>query len=235
MSDLADGHSAASIYRAPVPEPSRPDRTLGAIALLAVISLAGAWALLPSFEEKAAGLYEDGRYDDAIAMLVSAEDGRFLNAYESYMLFKLYMLTEQPKSAAALLEQQPALQPETPWALRQLSDLYRTGRNLVAEASVLRQLHDLAPSEANFKRLRILYRLTGDVAGETSLLAQSIANGDTSPAYVERLAYLRTLPQSGGPSVVWVAPTGNFSEFEPVSDQILVLSNIDSASTTSVE
>ena len=52
----------------------RPDRTLAAIVVLAVIALAGTITLLPSTEEKAAGLIADERYDDAIELLGNIAD-----------------------------------------------------------------------------------------------------------------------------------------------------------------
>lgn len=190
--------------------PRRPDRTLPAIIVLAGIALAGGIALLPSFEEKAEGLLADGRYDEAIDMLVDAESQRPLDGYESYLLFRLYTLVREPDAASTVLAREPALQANTAWALRQLSDLYRETRDLEGETSALRQLYDVAPSDADFFRLRALYRLSGDSAGEASLLVKAISSGQSQPAYIERLAYLQTHSASAGPAAVWAAPTGNF-------------------------
>ena len=234
MSDLVNLDRTNRVYRAVQPPPGRPDRSLAAIALLAVLSLVGIWALLPSSEEKAAGLYEDARYEDAIAMLVAVEDERFLNAYESYMLFKLYVQTKQPDNAAMVLQREPALQAETDWALRQLGALYREARDFAREAAVLRQLYDLNAGSQDFARLRILYRLTGDAAREATLLAQFVATGHAGPSEIERLAYLRAQPETSTASAIWVAPTSSFSSLA-VPYQVLALSELAPPTTLSLE
>lgn len=237
MSDRAEQDETKPVYRAAKPPPSRPDRSLIAIMLLAIVALAGTLALLPNSEEKAAALLEEGRYVDAIDMLVAVEDERFLNAYEGYMLFKLYVLTRQTGKAAMLLQQEPALQAENAWALRQLTTLYRQDRDFAGEASTLRQLYDIKASDADFARLRVLYRLTGDVAGEASLLASAIDGGDARPVNVERLAYLRSAPAAVDVSAVWIAPFGSFSAFADgvASYQALAFSDLSPTPTTSLE
>ena len=214
-------------------EPARSDRTLFAIMALALLALAGTIALLPSTEEKAQGLLAEGRYGDAIEMLVGVEDERPINAYERYMLFKLYMLTRQPQSAAMLLEQASGLQVDKVWALRQVSDLYRQMRDPVGEAAILRQLYDLNPAETEFARLRALYRLLGDSSGEASLLAQAIAAGEAAPVHLDRLAYLRSQPAAGGLAAVWVAPSSSFLGFgASPSFQVLASSDLERSSTS---
>lgn len=212
---MSDPAETKPVYRASPPVTARPDRSLLAIVVLAVLALAGTIALLPSLEEKAEGLLADGRYGDAIEMLVAVEDERPLNAYEGYMLFKLYMLNKEPDSAAMLIEQEPALQVDNAWALRQLSDRYREVRNIAGEARALRQLYDVSPTDADFARLRILYRLSGDVASEASLLEQAMAAGRIGKVHGERLAYLRTLPATGSHAAVWIAPSGRFADASP--------------------
>jgi tetratricopeptide (TPR) repeat protein len=224
MSDPVELDVPKPVYR-PVTAPARRDGTLVAITLLAAAALAGTIALLPSSEEKAQGLMASGRYDDAIVMLVAVEAERPLDAYESYLLFHLYMVTQQPNGAATLLDREPALQADNAWALRQISDLYRATGNIPGEASTLRRLYDFSPTDTDFARLRILYRLTGDFANESSLLSQAIAAGRTEPSNVERLAYLRSLPSSGGQVAVWVAPGGKFRELAtPWPSQVLAAS-----------
>jgi len=154
------------------------------------------------------------------------EDERPLDAYEGYMLFKLYMLTRQPDNASMLLDREPSLQVDNAWALRQLSDLYRDDGNIPGEASALRQLYDLSPIDTDFARLRVLYRLTGDIANEASLLAQAIAAGRVESVHVERLAYLNTLPLTGSQAAIWVAPSGSFSALaDAPSSQGIAFSN----------
>lgn len=233
MSDPAELDDPKLVYRA-APVATRRDGTLIAIVLLAAAALAGAIALLPSFEEKAQGLMADGRYDDAIQMLVTVENERPLDAYEGYMLFKLYVLTRQPDGAAVLLDREPALQADNAWALRQITDLYRETGNIHGEASNLRRLHDISPTAADFARLRILYRLTGDLANEASLLSQAMAAGRLEKVHVGRLAYLNALPLSGGRAAVWVAPSGKFIDLASPSLQVLASSGL-APSTTSVE
>jgi hypothetical protein len=206
MSDPVNFNELKPVHYAPVTAPPPRDRTLMAIVVLGLLALAGTIALLPSSEEKAEGLLAEGRYGDAIEMLVGVEDERSLNAYESYLLFKLYLLARQPDSAAMLLEVEPALQVDNVWALRQLSDLYRQDRNIVGEASTLRQLYDISPTDTDFARLRILYRLTGDASREASLLAQAIAAGRTDRAHLDRLAYLQTHGATGR-AALWVSPS----------------------------
>ncbi|MGB3337882.1 MAG: hypothetical protein WBA73_11950 [Devosia sp.] len=236
MSDPAELEDPKPVYRTFPSTSTRPDRTLVAIVLLAVMALAGMVSLLPSPEEKAEGLLAEGRYGDAIEMLVAVEDERPLNAYEGYMLFKLYMLTRQPDNASMLLDQEPALQAGNAWALRQLSDLYREVRNVPGEASALRQLYDLSPTDTDFARLRVLYRLTGDVTNEASLLAQAIAAGHVEKVHAERLAYLRTLPLTGSQAAMWVAPSGSFRVFADAPlFQVLALSDFVAPPTTSLE
>lgn len=212
MSDPDKGKPQKPEYRSATAIPVRPDRTLLAIGLLAIAVLAGSIAMLPSPEEKAAGLMAEGRYDDAIQILVSLEDERSLNAYEGYTLFKLYMLTRAPRSAVALIDSQPALQADNAWALRQISDLFRQVRDLPGEADVLRRLYDVNPNDADFSRLRILYRLLGDRAREASLLEQAIIAGRSDPSLLDRLAYLKSGNDWGVEAAVWVAPTGQYFE-----------------------
>lgn len=235
MSDPADLGDPKPIYRAHL-APDRRDGTLIAIVLLAMATLAGTIALLPSFEEKAQGLMADGRYGDAIEMLVAVEDERPLDAYEAYLLFRLYMSTRQPDGAAALLDREPALQTDNAWALRQLSDLYHEAGNIRGEASILRRLYDISPTDADFVRLRILYRLTGDLANEASLLSQAITAGRTEKVHADRLAYLMALPASGSQAAIWVAPSGKFSGLvTPPPFQVLASSGFDTPANTLLE
>lgn len=237
MSDLAEAQDQKSLHRPSPLAPTRPDRTLPAIALLAVMSLAGMLALLPGLEEKAEGLLAEGRYDDAIHMLADVGKDRPLNDYEGYMLFKLYMLTKRPDDAVLLLTRQPDLQIDGAAALRQISDLYRQLGDTSGEAAVLRQLYDANPTDADFARLRVLYRLTGDTAGEASLLTHAIAAGRTERVYVDRLTYLQALTPTSPVAAVWVAASGRFSDLAATPGiQIVALTDRSaSPSTTSLE
>lgn len=238
MSDLGSTQDPKPLYRSAPASWARPDRTLPAIMLLAVASLAGMLALLPGSEEKAEGLFAEGRYADAIQTLVTAGDDRPLNGYEGHMLFKLYMLTEQPDSAAQLLAEHPALQADSADALRQLSDLYRQMGDIRGEAAALRQLYGTSPNNADFARLRVLYRLTGDAEGEASLLSQAISDGRSDPVSLERLAYLQTLSPAGVRAALWVAPSGSFWRFEAEQpSQIFALTDLSPATpiATSLE
>lgn len=221
------------LYRGAPVAPTRPDRTLLAIMLLAVVSLAGTLALLPGTEEKAEGLLAEGRYADAINTIVAVEDERPLNGYEGYMLFKLYMLAREPDNAAMLIAQQPALQVDNTEALRQLADLYRQLGDMRGEATTLRQIYDANPNDADFARLRVLYRLSGDAAGEASLLTKAIAAGRSDEASLNRLAYLQDLSPTSVRAALWVAPTGNFWRFEaaPLS-QIFAQTEFSAATPT---
>jgi hypothetical protein len=216
MSGPDDAHAAS-----PVPglaaAPSRRDRTLPAIVLLALLALGGTLALLPGAGERAEGLLGDGRYDDAIEILAAVEGQRPLDAYEGYLLFKLYILTRQPENAATLLAREPALLANDAGVLGALSALFREQRNMRGEAAILRQRYEIGPNSADFARLRILYRLLGDTGSEASLLARAIEAGQSEPAYVERLAYLRSLPSQGGGAALWVAPASSFSRFADAS------------------
>jgi len=236
MSDPADLGRSKPVYRAPVPPPPRPDRSLIAILLLAVIALGGTIALLPGAEEKAEGLLAEGRYGEAIEILATIEDERPLDAYESYMLFKLYTLTKQPDSAAVLLGREPALQAENAWALRQLTDLYRETRDYAGEAKVLRQLYDITANANDFARLRVLYRLTGDLANEASLLAKAIDHGQASEIHIKRLAYLRSVPDANSLSSIWLSPSGPFASFAaPLSVQAIASSDLVAPTITPIE
>lgn len=232
MSGPVSFQDPKQLYRAVPATPTRPDRTLLAIMLLAVVSLAGTLALLPGSEEKAEGLLAEGRYGDAINMLVAVEEDRPLNDYEGYMLFRLYMLARQPDSAALLLAQQPALHVDNIEALRELSDLYRQMGDVHGEMTILRRIYDASPSDADFARLRVLYRLTGDTSGEASLLTRAVADGRSDAPSLERLAYLRALSPNGASAAVWVAPSGSFWRFEAArSAQVLALTNLPSPAT----
>lgn len=238
MSGPVKFHDPKQLHRAAATLPKRPDRTLLAIMLLAVVSLAGTLALLPGTEEKAEGLLAEGRYADAINTLVAVEDERPLNGYEGYMLFKLYMLAREPDNAATLIAQQPALQVENTEALRQLADLYRQMGDMSGEATALRQIYDSNPNDADFARLRVLYRLTGDAAGEASLLTKAIDAGRTDEATLRRLAYLQDLSPTSVRAALWVAPTGNFWRFEAAhQSQIFALTTLSPATpiATSIE
>lgn len=213
----------------------KPDRTLAAIVVLAGLALAGTLALLPSSEEKAAGLFEEARYDEAISLLVSLEGQRTLNAYEDFMLFKLFVLTKQPDRAVALLDQHADLQVDYNWALEQLTGLYRESRDYAGEASVLRRLYDANPTDIAFQRLRALYRLTGDVEGETSLLQRAIASGQAGSAHLERLSYLESLPRTGGSSALWTATAGDFANIEAPGIRIVAVSEFAAPPASSVE
>ncbi|MET0440149.1 MAG: hypothetical protein ABW043_21855 [Devosia sp.] len=217
------------LYRAVPAAPTRPDRTLLAIMLLAVLSLAGTLTLLPGTEEKAEGLLAEGRYADAINTLVAVEHERPLNGYEGFMLFKLYMLAREPDNAAVLIAEQPALQVDNAEALRQLADLYRQMGDVRGEATTLRQIYDVSPSDADFVRLRVLYRLTGDTAGETSLLVRAMAGGRSDDVTLQRLAYLQDLSPTSVRAALWVAPGGNFWRFEaPQQFQIFAQTSVSS-------
>lgn len=236
MSDPAKLAHNKPVYRAPAPPPGRPDRSLIAILLLAVMALGGTIAMLPGAEEKAEGLLAEGRYGDAIEILATIEGERPLDAYESYMLFKLYMLTKQSDSAATLLEREPALQAENTWALRQLTDLYRQTSDFAGEATVLRQLYDITADANDFARLRMLYRLTGDLANEASLLARAIDNGQASDVQAKRLAYLRSVPDASSLSSVWLSPSGPFASFAaPLSVQVIASSDLVTPTITPIE
>jgi len=232
MSGPVSFQDPKQLYRAVPATPTRPDRTLLAIMLLAVVSLAGTLALLPGTEEKAEGLLAEGRYGDAINILVAVEEDRPLNDYEGYMLFRLYMLARQPDSAALLLSQQPALHVDNIEALRELSDLYRQMGDVHGEMTILRRIYDASPSDADFARLRVLYRLTGDTSGEASLLTRAVADGRSDAPSLERLTYLQALSPNGASAALWVAPSGSFWRFEAArSAQVLALTNLPSPAT----
>lgn len=226
MSGPVSFQNPQQLYRAVPATPTRPDRTLMAIMLLAVFSLAGTLALLPGTEEKAEGLLAEGRYADAINILVDVEGERPLNSYEGYMLFKLYMLAREPDRAASLIGQQPALHFENTEALRELSDLYRQMGNAHGEVSILRRIYDSSPTEADFSRLRVLYRLLGDTTGEASLLTQAVGAGRSDAQTLDRLAYLQE-STDGANVALWVAPSGSFWRFEAArSAQALAMTNL---------
>jgi hypothetical protein len=232
MSDRADT-TLPPLPTEPVRPREKPDRTLAAIVLLAALSLAGTFALLPSSEEKAAGLFEEERYDEAIDMLVALDGQRPLNAYEGYMLFKLYLLTRQPDNAAALMRD-AALPMDRAWALGELATLYRQVGDLGGEAEMLRPLYEMTPTDTGFSRLRAIYRLRGDAANEASLLSGAIAAGIGGTAYAKRLAYLQSLPASGGSSALWTAASTSNSVAAP-GIKVLAVSPAPSAQSVSIE
>lgn len=232
MSGPVSFRNPQHLYRAVPVAPTRPDRTLLAIMLLAALSLAGMLALLPGTEEKAEGLLAEGRYADAINMLVAVEEERPLNNYEGYMLFKLYMLAREPDRAAQVIGQQSALQFDNTDALRELSDLYRQMGDVHGEIAILRRIYDSSPNDADFSRLRVLYRLTGDTAGEVSLLTKAVGSGRSDAPSLERLAYLQALSTNGVNVALWVAPSGSFWRFEAArSAQVLAMTNLSSPAT----
>lgn len=239
MSDPAKFQDPKQLYSGLAPAPARPDRTMMAIMLLAVLSLAGTLTLLPGTEEKAEGLLAEGRYADAINVLVDVEADRPLNGYEGYMLFKLYMLAREPDNAAQLIAREPALQVDNTEALRQLTDLYRQLGDLRGEAATLRQIYDANPNDDDFARLRVLYRLTGDMEGEETLLTKAISAGRNDEASLDRLAYLQDLTPNTVRAALWIAPTGNFWRFEAAQPfQIFAETQIPSAANvteTSIE
>lgn len=215
MSDHGSRSPAGVAQVAPESAARRPDRTLAAIVVLALIALAGTITLLPGTEEKAAGLIADERYDDAIELLVSLEDQRELNAYEGFMLVKLYLLVDQPHKAVLALEKEAALRSDNAWALHQLVDLYRAERDFAGEASALRRLYDAGVADDAFERLYTLYRLLGDVEGEASLLEQAIVAGQGSEIHAKRLAHLKSPATSPKHAAVWTASSGTFAGFAP--------------------
>lgn len=232
MSDRAEFNAPKALVA-----PVRPDRTLPVVILLAVMALLGLLALLPGSEEKAEGLLADGRFDDAIAVLVAVEHERPLDAYEGYMLFKLYMLTSRPDNAAQLLAQQPALQTDNALALRQLGALYRQRGDIPGEAAALRQLYDINANDADFSRLRVLYRLSRDVDNEAALLAASIAAGQATDIHRQRLDYLRSTAERGTPSTIWTAATGSYSSVtaSPAFHHIAAFAALTTPTTPSLE
>lgn len=226
MSGPVSFQNPQQLYRAVPAAPTRPDRTLLAIMLLAAFSLAGMLALLPGTEEKAEGLLAEGRYADAINILVDVEDERPLNNYESYMLFRLYMLTREPDRAAQMIGQPQGLQFDNVEALRQLSDLYRQMGDVRGEVTILRRIYDSNPTDADFSRLRVLYRLLGDTTGEASMLTQAVGSGRSDTPSLERLAYLQE-STNGANVALWVAPSGSFWRFETArSAQVLAMTNL---------
>lgn len=235
MSGRTESQDPKHLYRSVPVSPKRPDRTLMAILLLAAVSLAGTLALLPGPEEKAEGLLAEGRYTDAINMLVDLEDERPLNGYEGYMLFKLYMLAREPDKASLLIAQRPDLQVDNIEALRQLADLYRQMGDVRGEVVTLRQIYDATPSDEDFARLRVLYRLSGDTAGEASLLAKEISTGQLDRVSLARLAYLQTVSPTSVRAALWIAPSGSFRRFEiEQPSQILALTEISVTPTATL-
>lgn len=191
---------------------SKPDRSLWAIVLMAFLAMAGAVALLPSSGEKAEALAAEGRFNDAIAILNSVEQQRPLDVYESYLLFKLYVMTKQPDSAASLIDSQLAVNPQATGGINQLAALYRDNHDYAAEAAVLRKFYDTGPNQPAFDRLRVLYRLIGDAAAEASLLVKGIAAGQTKPEDLQRLIALQSAMWTGAQVAVWADPSGSFAK-----------------------
>jgi hypothetical protein len=114
----------------------RPDRSLRAILLLAVIALGGVWSLLPDAEEKVAGLIDDGRYASALSMLDAARAEGPLTDYQNQMLLKLYVLTIDRLSTAPLLTAVPVLQATSSEMTRRALLLFRDAEGTPAEAQV---------------------------------------------------------------------------------------------------
>ncbi|QQR40405.1 hypothetical protein [Devosia rhizoryzae] len=209
------------------PASTKPkDRTMPAILLLAAIALAGIWSLLPNAEEKAAGLLDDARYPEAMAVLEETQAHGMLSSYESQMLLKTYVLTKKRLSAAWLLVNEPTLQSASPEVIRQVLALFRDARDYSGEAQVLRAEYDRNGDEQDLARLRVLYRLLSDKDGEASLLEAAIAKGGSNPAYEQRLHFLRT--ELGGDNMaLWVAPSGAFSQLlEAAPVRSLAFSNL---------
>ena len=219
-----------------VTRPDRADHTLLAIIILAALALAGTIALLPSPEEKAAGLIAERRYDEAIQMLVSQDEQHGLNAYEGFMLSQLYVLAKQPDKAKGLLEAEASSQADNSWALRQLVMLYRQSGDFAGEATSLRRLYDGAGTPEEFQRLRVLYRLLGDKDGEASLLERAVALGHASGSDISRLDTLITRPANSSLSAVWTAGSGHFQSIGSTYEtRVLAASAETTPSTISTE
>jgi tetratricopeptide (TPR) repeat protein len=185
--------------------PERPDYSLAVIIVLAILTLAGALALLPSAEEKAAALIARERYVEAIALLEQRDGQNLLNSYEAFSLTRLYRLTGSDSKATNLLERTLERAPDSRWARDELIEIYRSEGRHEEEARLLQQVFSASPDKPSFKRLLGLYRLDADRDSERTLLVEADAAGLASQPERRRLNWLQVNGSGTSAGALWRA------------------------------
>jgi tetratricopeptide (TPR) repeat protein len=184
--------------------------------VLGVFTIAGAYALLPSTEQKAAALIAEGRSDEARTMLEdSRSDGEF-TSYERFMLADLYVGAGDREQAIGLLEPMASDPVHAPSTLNRLMTLYGQAHDAEGQIQTARRLYDLYPTEQIYARLRVLYRLLGEWKVEASFLDRAIAAGHATHADVLRRDHLGIVsPEIMAATAVWRAPAFTLPLFDP--------------------
>jgi tetratricopeptide (TPR) repeat protein len=192
---------------------SKPERTssrdyslLLAIAL-GVLTIAGAFALLPGTEEKAVAMISEGRMEEAEELLESSRaDGEF-TSHERSLLAELYLDRGEFPQAIALLEHLANDPVHAGSTLPRLTMLYGQVHDQRRQLESARRLYDLRPTQALYDELRLLYRLMGEWKGELSLLDRAIKAGHANSADIMRWQHLRQVkPEVMAATASWHAP-----------------------------
>ncbi len=189
------------------------DYSLWAVGLLAVLTVAGAMALLPNTEQKASALLASGRYSEAVGLLAKVDELRGLDRHEMRLVSELYPLWQQQRQTPVVPLAQLDLTAEDLWIMQQMVVQHRQTRDFWKEAALLRPLFEKAPTLERLNRLQALYRLNGDVAKEQSLLVLAAAAGLATNAQLTRLTTLSSTTghERALHSAIWTSPDGRFS------------------------
>ncbi|MFD2648848.1 tetratricopeptide repeat protein [Devosia albogilva] len=178
---------------------------------LGVLTIAGAFAMLPGTEEKAVAMISEGRTNEALKLLeASRADGEF-TSHERSLLAELYLDRGELAHAAALLEHLANDPVHAGSALPRLTALYGQVHDQRRQLEAARRLYDLRPTQALYDELRLLYRLMGEWQGELSLLDRAIKAGHASSDDILRWQHLRNVkPDVMAAAATWHAPWFTF-------------------------
>jgi Predicted N-acetylglucosaminyl transferase len=195
-------------YNNSLPEKSSTrDYSLLLAVVLGIMTIAGAYAMLPGTEEKAAAMISEGRPDEAIELLEKSQaDGEF-TSYERSLLADLYLGRGELPRAIELLEHLANDPLHAGSILPRLTAVYGQAHDTQRQLETARRLYDLRPTQALYQELRMLYRLTGDWQQERSLIDRATQAGHASPADTLRWDYLRHVPpEVMAATASWNAP-----------------------------
>ena len=174
---------------------------------LGMLTIVGAFALLPSTEEKASAMLAEGRPAEARALLESREAGDGLTSYERLMLADLYAGAGELSPAGDLLETLATEPAHTALALSRLVTVYGKAGDYSQQLGAALRLYEQQPSQELYARQRSFSRLLGDWHQEALFLDAAIRAGHATPADFQRRQHLRTVSADVmAATAVWRAP-----------------------------
>lgn len=153
----------------------RRKRILGAAAFICSISAASifsTYALLQNEQHRIATALKDGQYAEALARLEQADKAEG-SPNRLLELYRLYVWFGKVEEAALSLEEFISEHPEEIWALRELSEFYRSAQQPDRYIDTLWRLMEQSPDRKVLAQLIGHYRLIGDTDRELQLFEQA--------------------------------------------------------------